>query len=119
MQQDVWTAREGTVPLSDDVKDFDVEGRDGKIGKVDHVSFTGSCVIVSTGRIMGKKYVIPASSVERVDSEEKTIVVDLVQDEIEKSPEYDDTLGFDEDCEKRVGAYYTDLLASRTASTTR
>jgi hypothetical protein len=119
VQQDVWTPREGTVPLSDEMKGFDIEGPDGKMGKVDHVSYTGSCVIVTTGRILGKKYVVPASSVERVDLEEKTIVVDLNQDEIDSSPEYDDKLGFDDDCEKRVGAYYTDLRSSRTTATTR
>jgi hypothetical protein len=109
MQQDVWTSREGIVPLSDEMKGFEVEGRDGSLGKVDHVSYTGSCVIVKAGRILGKKHVIPASTVERIDLDEKTIVVDVTQDEIESSPEYDDTVGFDDDCEKRVGAYYTDL----------
>jgi hypothetical protein len=117
MQQDVWTSREGVVPLTDEMVGFEVEGRDGSLGKVDHVSYTGSCVIVSTGRILGKKFAIPASTVERVDVDSKTLVVGLTEDELHSSPEYDDKIGFDDDCETRVGAYYTDLAGRRTAST--
>jgi hypothetical protein len=117
MEQDVWTSREGVGALSDEVKGYDVEGRDGSVGKVDHVSYTGSCVIVSTGRILGKKFVIPASTIERVDHDSKTILVDLTQEEIEGSPEYDDQIGFDEDCERRVGAYYREVPTRRTSVT--
>jgi hypothetical protein len=112
MQPDLWTARSGVSPLSDELVGLTVEGRDGTIGKVDHVSYEGTCVIVSTGRLLGKKYVIPAWAVERIDPDGE-VVVDLTKDEVEGSPEYDDHAGFDEDCESRVGAYYEDLMATR------
>jgi hypothetical protein len=117
MQQNIWTSREGVEQLSDAVRGYDVEARDGSVGKVDHVSYTGSCLVVSKGRILGKKHVIPASTVEQVDHESKTMTVDLTQDEIEGSPEYDDQIGLDENCEQRVGAYYTDVPSRRTTVT--
>ena len=113
MQTDVWTAREGVTRLTDEMVGFKVEGRDGTIGKVEHVSFAGTCVIVSTSRFFGRKHVIPAGSVEQVDTENKRIVVDLATEDVENSPEYDDILGFDDDCESRSGEYYGSLRAKQ------
>ena len=112
MPSEVWSARSGVQPLTDDLTGLKVEGRDGTIGKVSHVSYEGTCLMVSTGRLLGKTYVIPAWAVERVEPEEH-VIVDLTKDEVEGSPEYDDTAGFDEDCESRVGAYYEDIMSSR------
>ena len=117
MQTDVWTAREGVPMLTDEVVGFEVEGRDGTIGKVDHVSFAGTCVIVSTGRFFGRKHVIPAGAVEQIDTENKKIVVDLASEDVESSPEYNETLGFDDDCEASVGDYYGTLRGKDRAVT--
>ncbi len=116
MQTGVWTSREGVSALGDEMVGYEVEGRDGQLGKVERVTYERTCVIVSTGRVFGKKYVIPASSVERIDTESETIVVDLSKEEVENSPEYDDAVGFDDDCEANTGAYYSDLLAKRTST---
>ncbi len=116
MDQDVWTSREGVATLGDEMVGFTVEGPDGSIGKVDHVSFGGTCIVVSTGRILGHKYVIPASWIEQIDLDTETIVVELTKDEVESSPEYDDAIGLDEDCEARVGDHYRNLAARRTAA---
>lgn len=112
MPSEVWTSRSGVTPLSDDLVGLKVEGRDGTIGKVDHVSYECTCMIVSTGRLLGKKFVIPAWAVDRIDPGEH-VQVDLTKDEVEASPEYDDHAGFDDVCEERVGAYYEDLMATR------
>ena len=112
---DVWTPREDAGTLSDEIVGYAVQGTDGKIGSVDRVSFEGTCVFVSTGRLFGKKFAIPIGTVERVDDEGRTLFVDLSKDEVENSPQYDDQLGFDEACEERTGTYYRDLLASRSA----
>jgi hypothetical protein len=115
MQGELWTPRQG-VALGDELVGYDVEGRDGKVGKVDHVAYEKTCVIVSTSRLFGgKQYVIPASSVQRIDAEGQAIFVDLSKEEVENSPEYDDQLGFDEDCEAKTGAYYADVLARRAS----
>ena len=110
---DVWTTREGVSRLSDEMVGWKVEGRDETIGKVDHVNYEGTCVIVSTGRILGKKYVVPAWTIHTVDADNETLTADVTKDEVEGSPEYDDTAGFDEACEAKVGAYYEDLASAR------
>ncbi len=117
MQTDVWTARAGVEKLTDEMVGFEVEGRNGTIGKVEHVSFAGTCIIVSTSRFFGRKHVIPAGSVERVDTENRKIVVDLATEDVENSPEYDDTQGFDDDCEERSGEYYGSLRGKQTPVT--
>jgi hypothetical protein len=104
--------REG-VMLGDELVGYDVEGRDGKIGKVDHVAYEKTCLIVSTSRLFGKQYVIPATAVERVETDKQTVFVDLAKEEVENSPAYDDGVGFDEDCEAATGAYYAEVLAKR------
>ena len=110
---DVWTLRDDADTLSDEIVGYDVEGTDGPIGTVDRVSFAGTCVFVSTGRLFGKKFALPAGTVERVDGEGRTLFVGLSKDEIENAPKYDDKRGFDDDCEESTGTYYTDLLAAR------
>ncbi len=114
MQQvDVWTTRSDVTPLTEEMVGWTVQGRDGAIGKVDHVSYAGTCVIVSTGRFRGKKYVVPAWTIERTDPESGTLTVDLTKADVEGSPPYDEHLGFDDACESNVGAYYEDLVSSR------
>ncbi len=116
MDENVWASREGVASLADEMVGYKVEGRDGSIGKIDHVSYGGTCLIVSTGRILGREYVIPASRVEAIDLDTETIVVDLTKDEVEGSPEYDSSAGFDDDCEATVGEYYTGLASRRSVS---
>lgn len=114
MQVDLWTSRED-VMLADELVGYDVQGSDGRIGKLDRVTYTKTCVVVSTSRLFGKRYVIPASSVERVDPDSQAIFVDLSKEEVENSPEYDDHLGFDDDCKAKTDAYYAQLLADRAS----
>ena len=116
MEAEIWTSRTGVTALGDERVGYDVEGRDGKIGMVDRVAYERTCLFVSTSRLFGKKYVIPAYAVERIDTESETVFVDLSKEEVEASPEYDDDLGFDEDCEARTGTYYAEVLARRASA---
>ncbi len=112
MQAEIWTSPEG-VALGDELVGSDVKGRDGEIGKVDHVAFDKTFVIVSTSRLFGKKYVVPASFVEHVDMDGESIFVDLSKEEVENSPAHDDDVA-DDDWEAATGAYYAEVLANRT-----
>jgi hypothetical protein len=114
MLQGLWTPREG-VMLGDELVGYDVDGRDGKIGKVDHVAYERTCLIVSTSRLFARQYVIPANSVERVEKDSERLAVDLTKEEVENSPAYDDDVGFDDDCEAAAGAYYAEVLANRAS----
>jgi hypothetical protein len=111
MQAEVWMSRDG-VALGDELVGYGVEGRDGEIGKIDHVAYEKTFVIVSTSRLFGRKFVIPASFVERVDTDGETTFVDLSKEEVENSPAYDDDVA-DDDWEVATGAYYAEVLANR------
>jgi hypothetical protein len=66
-----------------DVTGFDVEATDGHIGKIDEASYdeAASCLVVDTGFwIFGKKRMIPARAVQRVDPEQKKVFVNMTKD---------------------------------------
>jgi hypothetical protein len=94
-----------------DVTGFDVEATDGHIGKVDEATYdTGaSCLVVDTGLwIFGKKRMVPAGVVERVDWDDEKVYVRMSKDEIKEAPDYDgerhaaDEAGYHQE----VGGYY-------------
>src|SRR4051812_35748073 len=84
--------RRSTPLRQTDVSGFDVEARDGHIGKVDEATYeTGaSYLVVDTGFwIFGKKRMIPAGLVERVDPEERKVYLSVTKDEVKNAPDYD------------------------------
>ena len=108
---DVWTYREtivgGTTPT--DVVGFGVEALDGSIGKIDEATYdAGSAyVVVDTGPwIFGKKVMLPAGVISRVDSDEEKVYANRTKDQIKNAPEFDDTLTSDEAYRNRLGSYY-------------
>ena len=107
---DVWTYRTAE-PLGDiDITGYSVDATDGGIGKVDEATYeTGSSyLVIDTGPwIFGKKVLLPAGVVDRVDPESETVFVSRSKDEIKSAPEYDEELGFaDDEYRGRVGSYY-------------
>jgi hypothetical protein len=89
---------------------YTVEARDGEIGKVDkHSNEPGSSyLVIDTGPwIFGKKVVLPAGVVERVDPDTETVFVNVAKDDVKNAPEYDDELGVTEDYRHTLGTYYT------------
>ena len=67
----------------------EVEARDGSIGKVDEATpETGRAnIVVDTGPwIFGRKVVIPAGTIGRIDVDDKKIFVALTKDQIKDSP---------------------------------
>jgi hypothetical protein len=108
---DIWTTQSEGIALNDDLIGFAVEGKDGTIGKIDHVNYSGTCVTVATGGLLKKtKHVIPARAIEEVDLDTQTLQVALTTDEVTGSPEYDQHVGIDENCEAAVEKYYGGIL---------
>ena len=111
---ELWTYREDVV-VPADLDGFEVDARDGKVGKIDEATneVGGSFLIVDTGPwIFGRKVMIPASRIERIDLENRKVLVDLTKDQIKSSPEYDpDTFGKPE-YRERVGQYYGDMATT-------
>jgi len=76
-----------------DLTGFDVEATDGHIGKVDEATFEvgGSCLVVDTGFwIFGKKRMVPAGVVTRVDTDDRKVHVAMTKDQIKDAPDFDD-----------------------------
>ena len=115
METDVWTAREGVGRLTDDMAGYMVQARDGTLGQVDRVSYSGNCLFVSAGRFIKHRYLIPAGAIERVDGDNKSLFVAVTKEQVEKAPAYEMHRGLDEECERQTTAYYSDLLALQTA----
>src|SRR6478609_548345 len=93
---DVWTYRSrnqiGYDPTSGrDLSGFGVEALDGSIGKIDEATneVGGSFIIVDTGPwIFGKKVMLPAGVVQRIDEDDEKVWVNRTKDQIKSAPEY-------------------------------
>ncbi len=104
--------RSGVVSTATkDVTGFDVEAADGSIGKIDEANneTSSAYVVVDTGFwIFGKKRLIPAGVVKRVDDEDRKVYVAMTKDEIKDAPDYDPDLhGKDRNkYQSGVGTYF-------------
>jgi hypothetical protein len=53
-----------------------------------------------------RKVIIPAGTVIRLDIDDRRVFVDMTNDEIEDSPEFDSVRGYDVEYGDRLGIYY-------------
>ena len=96
---DIWIyqdrSRLGYDPLEgQDITGFKVEAIDGSIGKIDEASneVGESYLIVDTGPwIFGKKVMLPAGVIQRVDTEAQKVYVNRTKEQIKNAPEYDES----------------------------
>ena len=108
MQTDLWTY-EITLPEMPDLTRFEVEATDGSIGHVDEATFDvgASYLVVDTGPwIFGKKVLLPASVIRRVDLDAKKVYVGLTKDQIKSAPEFDEKTYVSKEYRDRIGTYY-------------
>jgi hypothetical protein len=91
-----------------DLRGFEVEARDGKIGSVDESSAPGADhLIVDTGAwIFGKKVVLPVGLVEKVNFEEGRLLVSRSKEEIKDAPDFDEKHADDPRYAEELRAYY-------------
>ena len=114
----VWAYR---VPTTVDLKGYEVEAPDGSIGVVDEstAQVGESYLVVDTGPwIFGKRVLLPAGIVDRIDTADEKVFVNRSRDEIKNAPEYDPDQGPIEPYRRQVGSYYAarEVGASRTQS---
>ena len=106
-----WSYRDD-VDVSGDVVGYDVAATDGDIGKVDEASDEAgrNYFVVDTGFwIFGKKRLIPAGVVNRIDHEDRKVHVSMTKDQIKSAPDYDaDLHRRDDDYYESFGGYYRD-----------
>jgi hypothetical protein len=110
----VW--REPTWATTDLVG-YEVEGIDGKVGKVDEKTTqvqNQGFIVVDTGPwILGKKVLLPAGIIQSVELDEQKIYVDRAKDEIKNSPEFDETTFHQTPYQDEIGSYYGRSRATR------
>jgi hypothetical protein len=105
---ELWTFQTEPTIGDVDLTGFKVEATDGSIGKVDEATYDvgGSYIIVDTGPwIFGKKVMLPAGVVQRVDPEDESIFVSRTKDEIKDAPEFDPN-DIGDEYRGRLGDYY-------------
>jgi hypothetical protein len=112
LKTNVWTYRENLRhdPTTDYIG-YDVEATDGHIGKIDEASKEASrhYVVVDTGFwIFGKKRMIPAGVIDRVDHDDHRVWVSMTKDQIKNAPDYDSTHDYRDNEYDRFGTYYSD-----------
>ena len=111
MSVEMWnyTTESGVDPAQQtDVTGFKVEALDGSIGKIDEATYdTGSSqIVVDTGPwIFGKKVVLPAGVIQRVDPKDEVVFVSRTKDQIKDSPKFGDDPKTPADREA-IGSYY-------------
>src|SRR6478736_5601656 len=102
---DIWAYTENSWSTAD-LTGFKVEAQDGGIGKVDEASneVGSSYIVVDTGPwIFGKKVMLPAGVVMKVDHDDEKVFVNRTKDQIKNAPEFDDSMIKDEGYRGRLG----------------
>jgi len=92
---------------------FSVEAQDGSIGKIDEATHDlgSSYIVVDTGPwIFGKKVLLPAGMIERVDRTDEQVFVGLTKEQIKNAPEFDANTYRDDEYRSSLGDYYSPYL---------
>jgi hypothetical protein len=107
---EIWTFRVESGAGDLDLTGYKVEATDGGIGKIDEATYEvgRSYLVVDTGPwIFGRKVMLPAGVIERVDPDSKTVWVGRTRDEVKDSPEFDaDRHREDDEYRRRLAEYY-------------
>jgi hypothetical protein len=115
---DIWTFRGQPGIVPSDLVGFHVEATDGGIGKIDEATEEAgrNLLVVDTGPwIFGKKVLLPAGIIDRVDLDGESVFVNRTKDEIKNAPEFDRDLHLrDEEYQNRLGGYYAGSSESRS-----
>ena len=91
---DMWSYRTDVATSGSEIVGYGVEATDGSIGKIDESSIeAGSAyVVVDTGPwIFGKKRMIPARMIERIDPADERVYVRMTKDEIKDAPDFEES----------------------------
>lgn len=89
----LWSFQGGMLGPDDSVKGFRVEARDGHAGKVSWASYAlgeSYLVITLTHHLHEAHHVVPASTVERISADDRTLWLRLTRAEVEEAPKHHD-----------------------------
>ena len=105
---DIWTYRDQTWSAAS-FMGYGVEALDGSIGKVDEstADAESSYIVVDTGPwIFGKKVLLPAGVIDRVDRDDEKVYVARTKDQIKNAPEFDEDRYRESLYRDDLGTYY-------------
>jgi hypothetical protein len=115
----LWAYRDsGMASAEAPIAGYTVEATDGSIGSVDEATYEvgSSYIVVDTGHwIFGKKVMIPAGVISRIDHDGKRVGVALSKDEIKGSPEFDEAAYQSEEYTTAIESHY-DPFFRRTST---
>jgi hypothetical protein len=106
---DIWAYPNYGSVANTDITGFSVEALDGGIGSIDESSFSadGGFIVVDTGPwIFGKKVMLPAGVIDRIDVDDRRVWVNRTKDQIENAPEFDESTYRDTQYRNDLGGYY-------------
>ena len=109
LEQETWTFHSDLYSGDIDITGYEVEAVDGGIGTVDEATYDAgaSCVVVDTGPwIFGKKVMLPAGTIDRIEPGEEKLFVNRTKDEIKNAPEFDESRRDDDAYRNELGGYY-------------
>lgn len=104
---DIWSYREGRS--THDLIGYGIEATDGSIGSIDEASLDADqgYVVVDTGAwIFGRKILLPAGVIERVDHDAEVVHVSRSKAEIKGGPDFDPGEERTRDYLDQYGNYY-------------
>ncbi len=91
--ENTWQYGENVYQPDVDLGGFDVEASDGGIGEVDEHAIGPDYVVVDTGVwIFGKKRLVPAGVIDRIDYENEKVYLNMTKDQIKDAPDLDETV---------------------------
>jgi hypothetical protein len=109
VKTEMWSYQSGLYAGDIDVVGYAVEALDGGIGKVDDATYDAgsSYVVVDTGPwIFGKKVMLPAGVIDRIDPDDEKVFVNRTKDQIKDAPEFDENRYRDDKYRSDLGSYY-------------
>jgi hypothetical protein len=90
----IWTYPDASRWSDAELTGYDVEATDGSIGKIDEASAeAGSAfLVIDTGFwIFGKKRLVPAGVIDRVDQPNEKVFVRLTKEQVKSAPDFEET----------------------------
>jgi hypothetical protein len=105
----LWEYEVSTLRPEHNIVGYDVEATDGGIGKIDETSnlAASSYLVVDTGFwIFGKKRMVPAGVIRRIDDDDQKVYVSMTKEQIKSAPDFEDR---DRDDRDRHETYYGSL----------
>lgn len=107
---DLWTYRAIDITAPLELSGFEVEAIDGSIGEIGEASHEpgDSYIVVDTGFwIFGKKRIVPAAMIDRIDLNERKVYINQTRDEVKSAPDWDPDTQGTEAFRKAVADYYS------------